>query len=417
MKIKGVNVNTILDSRKEKTINVFIETNVGRFSASSPNGKSKGKNAVKSYKKSLDEDIKSLKKFSDYFSEENIEEFDDLRRVEDIVDGHVGGNTLFALESAVLKALAKEKKKQVWKIINPGSRKFPRLVGNCIGGGMHSQISECSSAYTLKSTSPKALNSGAHCSVYPKALNSGAKPDFQEFLLIPKSKSVKDSWEMNKKIKKELSLDLKRGDKKFKSEKNDEDAWMTSLNEREVLDLIGKKVPVGLDVAASSFYKRGFYRYANPMLKRNPEEQLEYLSNLIKNFGVFYIEDGFHEEDFDNFAELLKRFPDRLIVGDDLTVTNSKRFEKAIKKKSVNAIIVKPNQCGSLLEVARVCELAKKNKIKLVFSHRSGETEETILADLCFGFGGDFFKCGITGKEREVKLKRLVEIERGFGIL
>jgi enolase len=135
---------------------------------------------------------------------------------------------------------------------------------------------------------------------------------------------------------------------------------------------------------------------------------------LIKNLGVFYIEDPFGEEDFESFSKLLKKFPDSLIVGDDLITTSLKRLEKAIKMKSVNAIIVKPNQIGSLIEVKGVCELAKKNNIKLVFSHRSGETEENILADLAFGFGADFFKAGITGKEREAKIARLVEIEKAI---
>ena len=150
------------------------------------------------------------------------------------------------------------------------------------------------------------------------------------------------------------------------------------------------------------------------MLKRDETEQLGYLSNLIKNYNLLYIEDPFHEEDFENFAKLLKKFPDSLIVGDDLTVTNSKRLQKAIEMKSINAIIVKPNQCGSLIEVKKVCEMAKENNIKIVFSHRSGETTENILADLAFGFQADFFKCGITGKEREAKIKRLIEIERGL---
>ena len=121
-----------------------------------------------------------------------------------------------------------------------------------------------------------------------------------------------------------------------------------------------------------------------------------------------------NEEDFEGFAKLVKKFPKILIVGDDLSVTNYKLLEKAIKMKSINAIIVKPNQTGSLLEVKRVCELAKKNNIKTVFSHRSGETEENILADLAFGFEADFLKCGIDGKEREAKLKRLIEIEKSL---
>ncbi len=383
MKIKRVSAKTILDSRQEKTISISIETNVGIFLASSPTGKSTGKYEKKPYKKSLEGDIKSIKDISDYFSEDAIEKFEDLRRVEDIVDKHIGANTLFALESAVLKAMAKEQKKEIWELINPKRKKFPRLVGNCIGGGKHS--------------------------------DSEKKPDFQEFLLIPNSKSVRKSFEINKKAKKDMGEILKKYDKNFNEKKNDEDAWMTSLNEREVLDILKQLgLPLGLDVASSSFYKRKKYNYNNPILKRTDEEQLGYLVNLIKNFDLFYIEDPFNEEDFESFAKLFKKFPDKLIVGDDLTVTNYKRLEKAIKMKSINAIIIKPNQTGSLLEVKRVCELAKKNNIKIVFSHRSGETEEDILADLAFGFGADFFKCGITGQQREAKLKRLIEIEKSL---
>lgn len=381
--IKSVDAKSIFDSRREKTVYVSVKTDVGVFGASSPNGKSKGKNEARSYVKSLDEDIKMLKKFSDYFSKENINKFDDLRRVEDVVDRQIGANTLFALESAILKAVAKEQKKEIWQLINPNARKFPRLVGNCIGGGKHSK--------------------------------SIKKPDFQEFLLVPNMKSVKENWEKSKKLKEEAKYLLKIRDEKFKGEKNDEDAWNTNLNEKEVFDIITSfDIPVGVDVAASSFVKREKYLYENPLLKRTKDEQFDYLSNLIKNFNLFFVEDPFGEEDFESFAKLLKKYPASLIVGDDLTTTNLNRFEKAIKMKSINAIIVKPNQIGSLMEVKNVCELAKKHGIKIVFSHRSGETEETILADLAFGFGADFFKCGITGKGREAKIKRLIEIEKSI---
>ncbi len=296
------------------------------------------------------------------------------------MEGHVGANTMFAFESAVLKAMASEKRRKVWQLINPEAKKLPRLVGNCVGGGKHSSLFK--------------------------------KPDFQEFLLIPQTKSVKESFEINKKAKEKIEYLLKKTDGKFQTEKTDENAWATTLNEKEVLDILKEiKIPLGVDIAASSFYKRKRYNYENPRLKRSEDEQFTYLSNLIKNFNVFYIEDPFCEEDFESFAKLLKKFPDRLIVGDDLVTTNLKRLEKAIKMKSVNAIIVKPNQIGSLIEVKYVCELAKKNNISLVFSHRSGETEEDILADLAFGFGADFLKAGIDGKEREVKMERLVEIE------
>ena len=203
MKIRGVTAKAILDSRKEKTIEVSIKTNVGSFKASAPNGKSTGKHEAKSYKKSLEQDIKFLKQSSDYFSEEIIENFQDLRRIEDIVDNHVGANTLFALESAALKALAKKQKKQVWQLINPKTKKLPRLVGNCIGGGKHSDIKK--------------------------------KPDFQEFLLIPKL-FPKKAFEENKKQKKQIEIEIKQADPRFKSKENDENAWITSLNEKEVLE-------------------------------------------------------------------------------------------------------------------------------------------------------------------------------------
>lgn len=383
MKINSISASAILDSRKDKTIQVAIKTNVGNFSASAPNGKSTGKFEVRCYKKSIDEDIKSLKNLSDYFSEDDFVEFDDLKKVEEVLDRHVGGNTLLALECAVLKAVAKESKKEVWELINEKAKKLPAQIGNVIGGGKHSE------------------------------LTNNRMPDFQEFLVISKD------YELIKKVHKEAEKLLKGFDENFSSKRNDENAWQTSLNEKEVLDILLRlkkefKIDIGLDIAASSFYKRKKYKYENPKLDRDIDEQLGYVSNLIKNYGLLYIEDAFEENDFESFAKLLKKCPDSLIVGDDLTVTNSKRLDKAIKMKSINAIIVKPNQCGSLLEVKRVVELARKNNIKIIFSHRSGETEENILADLAFGFQADYIKVGVVGKERESKIERLIDIEKSL---
>lgn len=399
MIIKEVDATEILDSRKEKTILVFIKTNAGNFSASAPSGKSVGKFEASSYKKSLGEDIKQLKEFSDYFVDEKFENFDDLKKIEEVVNGHIGANSIFALESACLKAIAKEQKKEIWQLINPKlskkTAKFPRLVGNVIGGAKHSDSGE------------------------------NRKPDFQEFLLIPKVEHVFESWDINKNAKVDAEIILKNVDEKFANKKNDEDAWIVSLDDKIVLEVLKdvkdntfdeRKVILnyGVDIAASGFCSRKKYHYQNPKLDRTKEEHFEYLCNLIKNFNLFYIEDPFEEKDFGSFSKLMKKFPDKLIVGDDLTVTNLKRVEKAVKEKSVNAIIVKPNQNGSLIEVKKVVEYAKKNNLKIVFSHRSGETEETIMADLAFGFQADFFKCGITGKEREAKIQRIIEIENSL---
>lgn len=386
MIIKGVKAKIIKDSRGDETIEVSIKTNVGSFSASSPNGKSKGKFETKSYKKSIKGDIEALEKISDYFSSEYIEKFEDLRRIEDIVKGHIGGNTLLALEYAALKAISKESKKEPWQIINPRVKKIPRLVGNCIGGGLHSEPID------------------------------GKRPDFQEFLLIPKPNSAIEGFKINLNAKKEARVNLKKKDLKFKGTRNDENAWMTSLNEKQVLEILSEsKIPMGLDIAASGFYKRKKYNYQNPKIKRDNEEQLMYISNLAKNFNLIYIEDPFDEDDFESHAKLMKLISNRcMVVGDDLTVTNYKRLEKAIEMKAINALIMKPNQNGSLIEVARVAELAKKNNIKMIFSHRSGETKEDILSDVAFGFGADFIKCGITGDVREAKIKRLIQIEKSL---
>jgi enolase len=386
MIIKGVKGKKIKDSRGDFTIEVFIDTDIGKFKASAPNGKSKGKYEAKSYKKTIEGDIENLEKISDYFSEEHLEKFNDLRRIEDVTKGHVGANTLFAFESAALKAMAQEQKKEIWEIINPHAARIPRLVGNCIGGGLHSK------------------------------LIGGKRPDFQEFLLIPQDNSAIQGFKKNKKAKEKASEMLDKKDSKFKKTKNDENAWITSLNEKEVLDLLNQvNLPLGLDIAASGFYKRKKYHYKNPPLDRTAEEQLMYISNLIKNYPLIYIEDPFDEEDFESHKKLLEKNPNVMIVGDDLTVTNYKRLEKAIEIKAINALIIKPNQNGSLIDVKRVVELAKKNNIKLIFSHRSGETMESILADLAFGFEADFIKCGITGDVREIKIKRLIEIEKSLG--
>jgi enolase len=385
MIIQEISADSILDSRGEKTILIKIKTNVGEFSASSPNGKSTGKYEVKPYQKSLEEDIRKIRKMKDYFSKEIIDKFNDLIGIEDICEKQVGGNTVFALESAILKALSKEKKKEIFElIINKEKKdclKFPRFVGNCIGGGKHSPDEK--------------------------------KPDFQEFHVIPNEKRLEESFIKMKEIKKNSKFYIKEKDKYFLEQTNDENAWRTNLNDKEVLEILKIfNVPLGIDVASSGFYRRGNYYYNNPPLKRTKEEQLEYLSNLIKNFNLIYIEDPFDENDFESPSKLVLRFPRTIIVGDDLTTTNPKRLKKAIKEKSINAIIVKPNQIGSLIKVKEVCEIAKENNIKLVFSHRSGETKETILADLAIGFGADFFKVGITGEERECKIKRLIEIEK-----
>ena len=200
--------------------------------------------------------------------------------------------------------------------------------------------------------------------------------------------------------------------------RSDEGPWMTSLTNEDVLGIMKDvakkyKLRIGLDIAASSFYGGGYYRYKNKELIRDKVDQADYIERLVKKFGIFYVEDGMHENDFGGFKEVLNNVSKKtLIVGDDLTTTNLKRVRRAVEGKTINAMIIKPNQIGSILEVKKVVELCKRNDVKMIFSHRSGETMDDILADYCVGFGGQFIKCGIFGRERLIKLKRIMDIER-----
>ncbi|MEK6881980.1 MAG: enolase C-terminal domain-like protein [Nanoarchaeota archaeon] len=376
MIVKEVSAGKIKDTRGEDTISITIKTDAGTFSSSAPNGKSKGKFESKPYKKSLSGDVQTIKKIFDYFEEIEIEEFSDLAEIEEICEKQIGANTLYALESCVLKALAKEQGKEVFQLINEKAKTIPTFIQNVVGGGKHSK---------------------------------GKKPDFQEFLLIS------DNVENNLKAYDELKILLKKKDEHFEGKKNDENAWQTSLNEKQVLDILTSlrdkyKFQIGVDIAASTFYSRKRYYYNNPKLIRSAEEQMEYIKSLINNFSLFYIEDPFQEEDFDSFSELIKSFPGTLIVGDDLTVTNPEKVERAIELQSISAMIIKPNQIGSLLKVKEVVDLCKEHRIKTIFSHRSGETSENILADLAIGFEADYIKCGIQGQGRNQKIDRILQI-------
>jgi enolase len=376
MFIKEVYAKKIKDSRSEDT----IEVSVNKCKASAPEGKSKGKYETPAYYQSLDWNIRAINLLKFNFP---IKEFQDLKKIEDHIISvcefsnakEFGANALFALESAILKALARSKKKQLWEIINLKATKLPTPLGNAVGGGQHSE-------------------------------QFSAHPVFQEFLVIPKGRDFKDKLRNMNEVYEKLGKLLKA------KSKNDEGAWQCALSEEEILDLLSKfkfKVRIGLDAASSSFYKDGEYQYHEFDL--NTDEQIKYINNLIEKYNLLYIEDPLQEEDFIKFKKIKKK---ALVSGDDLTATNIKRLKKAIFFDSINAMIIKPNQNGSLLEVAEIFEICKKNRIKTILSHRSGETMDSAIADLAFGFQADYIKCGISTKWRESKLNRLLEIDNSL---
>ena len=374
MFLKEVHARKILDSRKEPT----IEISIGNINASSPSGKSKGKYETPPFHSSLEWNIKFLN--TSTFNLE-IHEFQDLKKVESFIKKKAklkdakqfGANALFALESAILKALAKEEGIELFQLLNFKPKKFPIPVGNVIEGGLH-----------------------AHKENHPV---------FQEFLLIPKTTSPKINFKSLKEAHAKLKSILSS------NKKTDEGAWEVSIDNEQVFEHLSKfkNFRIGTDVAASSFFCNGNYEYKNKILDR--ETQIYYTNSLIKDFNILYCEDPLDEEDFKGFSKI-HRSDSHLVVGDDLTVTHIDRLKKAIKLKSINAMIIKPNQNGSLIELAKIFKLCKKHSIKTILSHRSGETLDDALADYAVGFQADFIKCGVSTKWREAKLKRLVEIEK-----
>jgi len=418
MFIREVTPRVIRNSRGERTIEIELDSYEGNFKCSAPTGKSRGRSEVEPWSsRGIEHSLKMLKVFCRSLKYRNfmIKKVDDLKEVVELMRkfevryGQFGGNVNYVVEGVFLKAAAAWRRKELWEFINDDVNdglkpKMPMPVGNCIGGGLHSKLIK------------------------------GKRPDFQEFLLIPKEKSFARAVTLNlrayeyaKKFLTSLrrcqASGVRRQESRIRgmlrgTERDDEGAWMTRKTNEEVLEILqklGKKfgVRIGVDFAAATFYDKGYYIYKNKNLVRDKVDQADYVERLVKKFGIFYVEDAMNESDFSGFAEITNNVSKQtLVVGDDLTTTNLKLVRRAVEGKVINAMIVKPNQIGSILEVKKVVEFCKKNKIVMIFSHRSGETMDDILADYCVGFGGQFIKCGIWGRERLIKLKRVMEIER-----
>ncbi len=387
MRIKEVKAGVILDSRQKETIEIAVNGCI----SSAPSGKSKGKHEKPAYKKDVHGDAGIINKLK--ISElPEIREFEDLEEVEKKIAGKIGANTLFALEASMLKALAKEKNLELWQLLNINASVFPRILSNTIGGGVHSEK------------------------------QAKIKPDFQEFL-ITCNKNPSISQVINRKAHEEAGVILQSLTIN-QIKKNDENAWITDEDNERVLEVMkelqenvfeesGMHLDIGIDVAASQFFKNRKYIYKNNSDERDRKDQIAYMIDLAKKYNLAYIEDPVQEDDFDGFTEINKN-TDCMIAGDDLTVTNFERVKKAIETGAVNAVIIKPNQTGSLIEARKIIELCKKDGIYTIMSHRSGETMDDSIADLAFAWQCDFIKVPVIGPEREAKVRRLIEIENHF---
>lgn len=252
-------------------------------------------------------------------------------------------------------------------------------------------------------------------------LHGCGKFNFQEFLLIPNQDlQFDDALRVGAEIYQSLKKMFKKNG--FIYSIGDEGGFTPqfSTNE-EVIEVIlkaieesnyiyGKNAYIGLDLAATSFYKNNSYELTKNGQKLTKSDYINYLVALTKKYKFVSLEDGLFEDDWDGWIDLTKQLGDKIIIiGDDLLVTNKTRLQKAIKIKVCNGIIIKPNQIGTLTETLDVIRLARSVNFKIIISHRSGETNDDFIADLAVGTAADFAKFGAPARgERVIKYNKLL---------
>jgi enolase len=316
----------------------------------------------------------------------------------------LGANALLAVSLAVAVAQAKSAKKPLYKYLE--------TLGN------QARATKALKTAKLPMILPKAMfnivNGGKH---------ADKSVDIQEFMIIPQQKSFSARLQCASEVFHALKKILH--DKGFATTVGDEGGFAPSLNANsEPLDLIleavsragyipRKDVCLALDCAASEYFEDGMYNLKCENKKLTTAEMIDYLEGLTKKYPIVSIEDPFDQNDFEGYAELTKRVGKKVqIVGDDLFVTNVERLQKGIDMKAANSILIKPNQIGTLTETIRSIVLAQKNGFTTVISHRSGETEDTFIADLAVGLGSGQIKTGsLSRSERLAKYNQLLRIE------
>ena len=262
------------------------------------------------------------------------------------------------------------------------------------------------------------MNGGAHAG--PNA------PDIQEFLVVPVGASdITEAVFANVEVHKRLKELISKKDPSFTGGKGDEGGWIPNITNDQALEIqaqaceevgdeLGFIIKPGLDMASSEFWseEEGKYVYGQDGLERDSGDQVDYVKDLIDTYHMFYVEDPFDEKDFEGFAELTAKVGNNCrICGDDLFVTNSELLAKGIEMNAANAIIIKPNQIGTLTDTYETVRLAKENGVMPVVSHRSGETCDETIAHLAIAFGAPMIKTGAIGGERIAKLNELIRIE------
>ena len=402
MKITNVIGREVLDSRGNPTVEVEVILENGiKGRAIVPSGAStgvrealelrdndntryNGKGVLKAVN-NVNNELKGLVVGMDVLDQKAI----DYKMIE--ADGtenksRFGANAILGVSMAVLKAAALSVNKPLYKYVGDG-KELPRPMMNILNGGAHADNNL----------------------------------DFQEFMIIPNRDTIKERVRVGAEVFHALKKVL--NEKGYFTGVGDEGGFAPNLSSnKEGFDLIieainkagyapGKDVSIAIDVAASEFYRDGKYHIDNKDL--TTDELINFYEELINTYPIISIEDPVDENDWEGFSKITAKLGDNIqLVGDDLFVTNKKCLQMGIDKKAGNAILLKLNQIGTVTETIETINLAKKNGYKTVISHRSGETEDTTIADLAVGLSLGQIKTGSMSRtDRICKYNQLMRIE------
>ncbi len=400
-KICNVYAREILDSRGNPTVEVEVLLESGiKGIASVPSGASTGKREALELR---DNDnnryhgkgvLKAVSNVNNIINPLIVGiDANNLRKIDEIMidkDGtsnksNLGANAMLGVSLAVLKANALENNKELYEYLG-NDYSMPRCMMNILNGGVH----------------------------------ANNNLDFQEFMIIPNKSEYKENLRMGSEVFNTLKSVLK--EENLLCGVGDEGGFAPIISSaEEALELIsiaiyksgyvlGEDIFIGLDVAASEIYHDGYYVVEGK--NYSSLELIGYYRKLIDKYHIISIEDGMAEDDYDGWKLMTKELSDIQLVGDDLFVTNKKLLEDGIKMGIANAILIKPNQIGTVSEMLDTIKLAKDNNYKTIISHRSGETEDNYIADFAVGLNLGQIKTGSLSRgERTSKYNRLLRIE------
>ncbi len=392
MLAQRLKIRKIFTTTSLPTIEVELQTRKGIVRASVPMGTSRGKHEAVTLP--VDDVIRKFAIIRRHFTMKSFDNLADVDSTLHLIDktpnfGEIGGNLALGISSAFFKAFALDANVELFEY-----------------------------AYLLKSNTSTQTDKKLKMSLPLCNVVGGwhGQSDIQEFMFLPvKQRSFLNSAVVISKAYHKVKEELKKEDMSFSYGKNLESAWVTNLNHETILRILTKianenLLKIGLDVAASNLWDGHHYVYKHNKLIRT--EQLNFIEDIARRFPITFIEDPFEEDDFVSHAVLTQRLSGRnvIICGDDLYVTNVSRLQKGIEYKSTNAVLVKPNQIGTITDTMKFVEKAKKHNMKTVMSHRSGTTEDTLICHLAVGLGCDYVKFGISG-ERTTKINEMIRIE------